>query len=54
MDRTRVEVVDGGDLDDDAEVHHGDAVGDVADDAEVVRDEDVRQVELVLEVVRAG
>ena len=35
----------------DAEVHDGDPVGDVVDDAEVVRDEDVRQVELVLQVV---
>ena len=51
MDRTRVEVVDGGDLDDDAEVHHGDAVGDVADDPEVVRDEDIGEVEVLLQVV---
>ena len=41
----------GAELDDHAEVHHRDPVGDVADDAEVVRDEDVREVELVLQVV---
>ena len=51
MDRTREEVVDGGELDDDAEVHHGDAVGDVPDDAQVVRDEDVREAEVPLQVV---
>ena len=37
---------DGRDLDDLAEVHHGDAVGDVADDREVVGDEEVREAEL--------
>ncbi len=34
-----------------AEVHHAHAVADVADDREVVRDEQVRQVELVLQVL---
>ena len=38
------------DLDDPAEVHHGDPVGDVADDREVVGDEDVGEVELLLQV----
>ncbi len=39
-------------LDDLAEVHHGDAVRDVPDDREVVRDDHVRETELVLEVVQ--
>ena len=39
------------DLDDLAEVHHRDEVGDVTDDREVVRDEDVRQTELLLQVL---
>src|SRR6185436_12971316 len=38
------------DLDDLAQVHHGDAIGDIADDAEVVRDHEVRQPETVTEV----
>ena len=37
-----------------AEIHDGDPVADVADDAEVVGDEDVRQLELVLKILRAG
>ena len=45
------ELVRAAELDDDAEVHDRDAVGDVVDDAEVVGDEDVRQVEVVLQVV---
>ena len=40
-----------GDLDDFPEVHHRDAVAHLADDREVVRDEDVREPEVVLEVV---
>ena len=51
VDRPSVEVVRGRRLDDHAEIHHRDSIRDVVDDAEVVRDEDVRQVELVLEVV---
>src|SRR4051794_6573603 len=39
------------DLDDPAEIHDGDPVRDVADDGEVVRDEEVRQLELVLELL---
>ena len=38
-------------LDDPPEVHHGDLVGDVPHDGEVVGDEQVRQSELVLEVL---
>ena len=37
-------------LDDAAEVHHGDAVGDLPDHRQVVRDEDVGEVELALQV----
>src|SRR5205807_6097661 len=40
------------DLDDLAEVHHGDPVAQVADDRQVVGDEQVGQVELVLEVLQ--
>ena len=39
-----------GDLDDLAEVHHGDAVAHVAHDREVVRDEDVGEAELALQI----
>ena len=39
------------DLDDRAQVHHGDAVGDVADDGEVVRDEQVGERELLLQLL---
>ena len=46
-----VELVAVGDLDDLAEVHHGDAVGDVAHHRQVVRDDDVGQAELVLQVL---
>ena len=48
-DGSLVDLVLRPDLDDLAEVHHGDAVGDVADDREVVRDEDVRQPEVALQ-----
>ena len=41
-----------GDLDDVAEVHHGDAVADVAHHREVVGDEQVGDAELVLQVLR--
>ena len=51
MDRVRVDLLGGPDLDDLAEVHDRDPVGDVADDAEVVGDEDVGEPELVLKVV---
>jgi hypothetical protein len=49
--RVRVEVLRGRDLDDLAEVHHGDARADVLDDRQVVGDEQVREVELLLEVL---
>ncbi len=49
---TRVQLVDGRDLDDPAEVHDRDPVGDVADDAEVVRDEHERQPQLALQVAQ--
>ena len=39
------------DLDDLAEVHHGDPVGDVADDREVVGDEEIRQAEPLLQLL---
>ena len=51
MLRLRVERVRGRELDDLAEVHDHHAVGDVPDDVQVVRDEDVRQPEVVLEVL---
>ena len=50
-DRLRVELLRRRELDDLAQVHHGDPVRDVAHDAQVVRDEQVREAELVLEVV---
>ena len=37
----REEPIARGDLDDPAEVHHGDAIADVLHDAEVMRDEEV-------------
>ena len=46
-----VELVDGGQLDQPAQVHHPDPVADVLDDREVVGDEQVGQAELLLEVV---
>ena len=48
----RVELLGRPDLDELAEVHHGDVVGDVAHHGEVVGDEQVGQVELVLEVLQ--
>ena len=39
------------DLDDLAEVHDGDVVGDVLHDRQVVRDEEVREAELVLQLL---
>ena len=48
-DGSLVDLVLRPDLDDLAEVHHGDAVGDVAHDREIVRDEDVRQPEVALQ-----
>ena len=42
----------GADLDDLAEVHHGDAVAHVAHDGEVVGDEDHRQAELALQLAQ--
>jgi hypothetical protein len=48
MDRPRVELVGGRELDDLAEVHDRDPIRDVADDVEVVRDEEVVEPELVL------
>jgi hypothetical protein len=40
------------DLDDLAEIHHGDAVGDVLHDRQVVRDEDVGEAEAGLQVAQ--
>ena len=54
MGRALVDVVARADLDDLAEVHHGDPVGHVADDGQVVRDEDVRQAEVAAAATRAG
>ena len=51
VDRVRIHLIGGADLDDLAQVHHRDPVGDVADDAEVVRDEEIGELELVLEVL---
>ena len=51
MQRVVVELLGGGDLHDPAEVHHGDPVRDVPYDGEVVRDEEIRQVELVLQLL---
>ena len=48
--RTLVEVVDTGDLDDLAEVHHRDPVADVPYDGQVVGDEDVGEGELALQI----
>ena len=50
--RRAVDLLGVGDLHDAAEVHDGDAVGDVAHHGQVVRDEDVRQPELVLQVLQ--
>ena len=50
VQRPREQVGRVGELDDLAEVHHGDAVGDVADDGEVVRDEEVGQPEVALQL----
>ena len=50
VERVVVEFVAVRDLDDVAEVHHGDAVADVADDRKVVSDEQVGQPELLLQV----
>src|SRR5947209_15534613 len=47
--RPLVDVLAGADLDDLAEIHHGDAVRYVADDGEVVRDEEIGQAHVVLE-----
>ena len=46
-----VDLVAGADLDDLAEVHHGDTVGDVAHHRQVVGDEQVGQPELVLQLL---
>ena len=51
MDRLEEQGIRRPDLDDHTEVHHGDPVRHVVHHAEVVRDEDVRQLEVVLEVV---
>ena len=48
----RVQLLGRADLHQLAEVHHGDDVGDVAHDGQVVGDEQVRQVELVLQVLQ--
>src|ERR1044072_1143730 len=41
VERVRVELFGGRDLDDAPQVHDGDAVGDVLDDGEAVRDEEI-------------
>jgi len=45
-----VELGRGGDFDDAAEVHDGDAVGKVLDDGEIVSDEEIGEAEVALEV----
>ena len=52
MQWLRVEGLAIGDLDDAAEVHHGDAVRHLAHDRQVVGDEDVGDAELVLQVLQ--
>ena len=49
-----IDLVAAGQLHDDAQVHHGHAVADVAHHGEVMGDEQVGQVELVLQLLRAG
>ena len=49
--RRAVDLVPRADLDDLAEIHHGDAIGDVADDGQVVGDEQVGEPELVLQLI---
>jgi hypothetical protein len=51
VDRAPVQLLGRRDLDDPPEVHNGDAIGDVSYDGEVVGNEDIRQPELVPEVV---
>ena len=51
MQRRRIEIVRRRDLDDAAEIHHGDALADVLDHREVVRDEQVGEAELLLQVL---
>ena len=48
-----VQLLAAADLDDLAQVHHGDAVTDVADYRQVVRDEQVVEVQLVLQRPRS-
>ena len=50
-DRPRVELLGRRQLDELPEVHHRDPVAHVADDAEIVGDEEIRQLELVLELL---
>src|SRR5215471_18714061 len=52
MLRVVVELLARGDLHDLAQVHHGYARGDVLDHGEIVSDEEVRQVELLLEILQ--
>ena len=51
MSGSRYEIRRRRELDDLAEVHHGDAVGDVLDDREVVRDEQVGEAAIALQVL---
>jgi hypothetical protein len=51
MDRFRVELVRGGQLDDLPEVHDRDTVRDVTNDVEVVGDEEIGEPELALQVL---
>src|SRR5678815_5914156 len=50
MQRRRIEIARGRDLDDAPEIHHGDAPADVLDHREIVRDEQVGETELRLQV----
>jgi hypothetical protein len=52
VDRTREERVGLADLDDPAEIHHGDAVGDVPHDCKIMRDEQVGQMQFALQVLQ--
>ena len=51
MQRVLVELGRRRDFDDPAEIHDCDAIGDVPHDREVVRDEQIREVELLLQLL---
>src|SRR5215472_8100282 len=50
VQRIAEEFVFRGELDNAAEIHHGDTIADVLDDRQIVRDEKIRQPELALQV----